>query len=134
MTLCGLYEESFSLRPFNFFIEDLYRFLFWKAGSGLVERKEGRDEKKRMLFGRMEGAHSRGKWFVALHRGFQIISFSCPTTHSHPLMRIVDESTVFHCHTSIFFLTFRELFESLTFSGPLAFEKKSLWIYAILIF
>lgn len=57
MTLHGLYEESFSLRPFNFFTEDLYRFLFWRAGSGLVERKEGRDERKRMLCGGMKGAH-----------------------------------------------------------------------------
>lgn len=49
-----------------------------------MERREGGNERKRMLCVRMEGVRSRDKWLVAPHNDFQIIYFSCPTSHSHP--------------------------------------------------
>lgn len=60
-----------------------------------MERTEQGDERKRMLFGRMERVQSRGKWLVAPRNGFQVISFSCPTSHSHPFSH--KESQVFPC-------------------------------------
>lgn len=141
-SLCELHVESFSLRHSSFFIEDCYKFLFW-VGMGWHEGK-------RTLAGRMEGPHGGGKWLVVAYTGFQIISFSCASSHSHPLSykesqvlpssarsvgsfpRISSLWTIlpYFIITLPSFFWLLDLFGSPTFAGPFAF-KKMLWIYVI---
>ena len=120
------------------------------GGDGVGCRGKVWHEGKRMLAGRMEGPHGWGKWLVVAYTGFQIISFSCPSSHSHPLS--YKESQVLPSSARSFgsspwipslwtilpyfiitlpsFFWLLDLFGSLTFAGPFAF-KKMLWIYVI---
>lgn len=118
-TLWGVFFS----KVFQLLYRRIIQISFLEGGVWVGGEKRGRDEKKRMLCGRMEGAHSRSKWFVALHRGFQIISFPAPQL---TLILRWELEMILPCFIATLPSSFWHLdsLNLLPFQGPLHLKKK----------
>lgn len=74
-----------------------------KTGSRMAERRERRDERKRLLVGRMPEAHGTCEWLVAPYTGFQILFpalyltlILCPTRNPTCCQVLQNQLSLFH--------------------------------------